>query len=149
MKQIFRNARFHFPLYCKDAVDIYENSPFELILIMDDGSRWSYYDFDNTLRKLPKGPELTEEEYRKEFGIRLSDILNRRGIMQNELADMTQISYVTISNYIRGINTPSYSNASRIARALHMPLDAFTYVPIDNLIKHPFKDYEECEEFEC
>lgn len=146
MKQIFRNAKFHFPLYCKDAVDIYENSPFELVLIMNDGSRWSYYDFDNTLRKLPKGPELTEEEYRKEFGIRLSDILYRRGITQNELANMAKISYVTVSSYVRGISTPSYSNASRIARALHMSLDAFTYVPIDNIVKCPFKYYEELEE---
>lgn len=145
MKQIFRNAFFHFPSLCQDAIDIYENSPFELVLIMADGTRHSYYNLDKTIRTLPKGPELTEEEYRKEFGIRLSDILHRRGITQNELAEMAKISHVTISNYVRGISTPSYSNASRIARALHMSLDAFTYVPIDNIVKHPFKYYEESE----
>lgn len=145
MKQLFKNAYFYFPLFCNDAVDVYENGPFELILVMADGTRYSYYDYDNTIRKLPNGPELTEDEYREEFGIRLSDILYRRGITQNELAYMAKISYVTISNYIRGISTPSYSNANRIARVLRMPLDAFTYVPIDNIVKHPFKYYEECE----
>ncbi len=146
MKHIFRDAYFYFPSLCEEAVDIYENNPFELILIMADGTRHSYYSLDRSIRKLPKGPELTEEEYRKEFGIRLSDILYRRGITQNELAEMAKISYVTVSSYVRGISTPSYSNASRIARALHMSLDAFTYVPIDNIVKHPFKYYEELEE---
>ena len=147
MKQLFRNAHFYFPLFCDDAVDVYENSPFELILVMADGTRYSYYDYDNTIRKLPKGPELTEEEYREEFGIRLSDILYRRRISQDELSKMAGISRASINHYINGTTSPSFFNADRIARALHMSLDAFTYVPIDNIVKRPFKYYEECEEY--
>lgn len=145
MKQIFENAYMYFPMFCQDAIDIYENGPFELILVMDDETRWSYYDFDNTIRKLPKGPELTEEEYRYEFGIRLSDILYRLGISQGELSEMTGIGYVSISRYINGSATPSFSNASKIARALRISLDAFTYVPINNSVKHPFRYYEEID----
>lgn len=143
MKQIFENAYMYFPMFCQDAIDIYENGPFELILVMDDENRWSYCDFDNTIRKLPKGPELTEEEYRYEFGVRLSDILYRRGISQGELSEMTGIGYVSISRYVNGLATPSFSNASRIARALHVSLDTFTYTPINSSIKRTFKDYED------
>lgn len=146
MKQIFKDAHFHFPSLCEEAVDIYENNPFELVFIMADGTRHSYYSLDKSIRKLPKGPELTEEEYRKEFGIRLSDILYRRGISQDELSKMTDISRASINHYVNGVATPSYSNASRIARALHMSLDDFTYVPINNIVKCPFKYYEELEE---
>lgn len=146
MKHILRDVHFYFPSLCEEAVDIYENNPFELVLIMADGTRHSYYSLDKSMRKLPKGPELTEEEYRKEFGIRLSDILYRRGISQDELSKMTDISRASINHYVNGLATPSYSNASRIARALHMSLDDFTYVPIDNIVKCPFKYYEELEE---
>lgn len=146
MKHILRDAHFYFPSLCEEAIDIYENNPFELVLIMADGTRHSYYSLDKSIRTLPKGPELTEEEYRKEFGIRLSDILYRRGISQDELSRMADISRASINHYANGVTTPSYSNASRIARALHISLDAFTYVPIDNIVKHPFKYYEELEE---
>ena len=146
MKQIFKNAYLCYPLLCEGAVDIYENNPFELTFTMAAGTRYSYYNLDETVRKLPNGPDLTEEEYRKEFSIRLSDILYRRGISQDELSKITDISRASINHYVKGVSTPSYSNTSRIARALHTSLDAFTYVPIDNIVKYPFKYYEELEE---
>ena len=143
MKQIFRNAYMYFPAFCKDAIDIYENGPFEVILVMRDGARWSYYDLDNTIRSLPKGPDLTEKEYRHEFGIRLSDILYRRGISQEELSDATGISRVSINRYIKGTATPSFSNADRIARALNISPNDLRYIPRDNKIKRTIKDYED------
>lgn len=143
MKQILKNAYMYFPMFCQDAIDIYENGPFEIVLVMSDGTRWSYYDMDNTIRRLPKGPELTEEEYRHEFGIRLSDILYRRGISQEELSDATGIGRISINRYINGKATPSFSNADRIARVLNISPNDLRYIPRDNKIKRTFKDYED------
>lgn len=127
---LHRNAHMQWPHAYEAAIDMYENGPFELIMIFKDGSKRSYYDMDKTLRKLPSGDNLTEDEYRYEFGIRLYQAITRRCVSQLELSDMTGISTVTISKYVNGRATPSLYNADKIAKALKVSINELIYKPV-------------------
>lgn len=71
--------------------------------------------------------ELTEEQEKREFSYRLRSLMGRKGITQDQLADMINISRVSISRYVRGEVTPSVIVAREIAKALGCSLDDFFY----------------------
>lgn len=127
---LHRNAHMQWPYAYEEAVDIYENGPFELIMIDKNGARWSYYDMDKTLRKLPSGDNITEDEYRHEFGIRLYQAMTRRCVSQIELSEMTGIGRITINRYINYKVTPSLYNADKIAKALKVSINELIYKPV-------------------
>ena len=51
---------------------------------------------------------------------RLSIALNRKGINQQQLADMSGVSKHSISQYIHGTHAPSNISATKIGSALHV-----------------------------
>ena len=75
---------------------------------------------------------MSEDEWRMEYGRRLKSILRDRTIRQEQLADDLKLSRMMISKYINGKATPSAYNASRIAKALNCDtreLTDFSYIP--------------------
>lgn len=127
-KMIIRELETYFPSVAKDAVSITENGPFELIVQVTNGAIYSYDDFSKTIRRLPNHRnELTEDEFRREFGIRLRKILDRKGISQTKLSFATGISQIGISKYVNGTRTPSFYTVDRIAKALGCSTEEFRY----------------------
>jgi DNA-binding Xre family transcriptional regulator len=87
-----------------------------------------YDDVTRSYRKLPTdSDELTEDECRREFGIRLNKILIRKNITQIELSEMTGINRSILNGYITGKHSPSFYNVDRIAKALDCSVDDFRY----------------------
>lgn len=67
---------------------------------------------------------MTEQEWREEFGRRITKLKYRAGEMnQKELAKASGISKDAISRYINGTRTPSAYNLVRLANALHCSID--------------------------
>ena len=62
---------------------------------------------------------------RKFNGNRLKEALQFRGMKLTELANATDISKQSLSNYANGSNIPPYENVSKIACSLDFPADFF------------------------
>lgn len=127
-KYIYDNLRMYFPFVINESERIVENGNWELIAYLKDGTVFSYNDYLKTLRKLPNDSKnMTETECRHEFGIRLKRFMDRKGVSQSELSNLTGISMQSISNYITGKASPSFYNADKIAKALNCSIEEFRY----------------------
>jgi transcriptional regulator with XRE-family HTH domain len=71
---------------------------------------------------------MTEETYRKEFGIRLRRLLRMKGMTQSDLADAIGITNAGLSGYINGKHTPSFYMVNKIARVLKCSVDELRYI---------------------
>lgn len=118
----------YYPTIVRDAVEYIQVGPMELIVITSNGSRILYDDMDQTFRVLPQNSDnMTEQECRHEFAVRLRRLMFREGISQKDLSDMTGISEVTLSNYINGKRTPNFFNVDKISKALGCSIDSLRY----------------------
>jgi DNA-binding Xre family transcriptional regulator len=128
---IFYNFKTCFPFIANKAIEWYENQYGDLIVKMEDGETVIYDDITRSYRRIPyDSAELTEDECRREFGIRLDKILRRKNITQIELSEMTGINKVILNGYITGKHSPSFYNVDRIAKALGCSVDDFRYIDI-------------------
>lgn len=125
---IYRNFSMRYPDIAKDVVEIHYGDFLDLNMELKDGTRLAFDHCEETLRYLPKDESsMTEEEYRKEFGIRLSRRMRRKGMMQSELSELTGITQANISNYINGRTAPGLYTLDKIARALDCSLEDLRY----------------------
>ena len=127
-KSIYQNLETYFPSVAKDAVEITERGSWELIVRVSGGAVYSYDNFHMTIRRLPADRDnMSENEFRNEFGRRLRARLDHNHISQGKLSEMTGISQVGISKYVNGTRTPSFYIVDRIAKALNCSSDEFRY----------------------
>ena len=122
------SAKLYFPETIKKAIDNKEVSHYDIMFHLNDGDTVLYNSSDTTIRTLPQNDrELTEEECKKEFGIRLLNIMRRNCVTQSELSERTGISQPRLSNYISGKVAPTLYSLDKIAKALHCSVDEFRY----------------------
>ena len=128
MYELINEFKEWFPSIARHVNTYHEGNKAELILELDDGCWMSYDAVTRTIRNLPSNPnELTEAEFRNEFGVRLSDLMWKRGISEMYLSELTGISRVSISNYITGKTTPSFYSVDKIAKTLNCSTEVFRY----------------------
>ena len=124
-----RNFELHFPHIAKKVVAYSDRGWGELLIKLEDGTSILYDDIDNTIRRLPTNPDnLTKRECSREFGLRLSRMMERRDITQCELSELTGIPQSSISHYVNGSKLPSFYNLDKIAKALNCSMDEFRYI---------------------
>ena len=129
MHQLIDDFNKWLPSIARHAISYHEGYRAELIIELDDGDWISYDGFNRTVRNLPfDSNDMSEIEFRREFGIRLSDIMWHKGVSETRLAELTGISQVSISNYITGKTTPSFYIVDKIAKVLGCSTEAFRYV---------------------
>lgn len=126
--------KLHYPLTASNVHEFYYDSDLdELIFISDDNSLWCYEDVNNTVHCISDNyKNISDDEYKKEFGRRLQKIMLKKRITQDDLTEKTGISQCTISKYVNGISVPSFINAVKIADALHYSVDIFRLTNIIN-----------------
>ena len=124
----YENLKLYFPFIVEQAVQIEEEGLWYLVAHLDDGTSVIYDNYLKTIRRLPDNPrELTEEECRNEFGIRLRKVMQRKLISQKELAAKTGIDESLLSSYINGKRSPSFYKVDQIAKALDCSTEDFRY----------------------
>lgn len=102
---------------------------FDLVVTLQDGSKWLFDGFTNSIRGLPvNSMELTDEEIAREFRFRFNSMMERHGMTQERLSGMTGIAQCTLSNYSRGTRVPNIINLDKIAKALDCSVDDFRYL---------------------
>lgn len=123
------DLRLYFPSIANRVVEYYDTSPYEVTVILNDGLRFIFDDIDKTIRRLPKdNRNMTEEECKNEFGMRLRKIMCHKGFTQEDLSEATGISQTMLSKYITGNACPSFSKVDRICKALNCSMDKLRYV---------------------
>lgn len=128
-EKILDNLEMQFPFVVREGIEFNYQGDMEMLVTTKSGDRFVYDDFTKTLRSLPKSSiNMSEEECRKEFGERLRKIMNRRGISQDKLSEITGITQASISKYINGTRTPTFFTADKLAKALDCSVDIFRYM---------------------
>lgn len=126
-RSIFEHMDMYWHNITSRAVAVEYSGYFEIVVTVEDGTRYLYNDLDEAIRRLPDRDTMTEEECLREFGYRLSNIMRCKGFTQEILSEMTGISQARISNYIRGKVSPGFYIIDKIARALNCPVDDLRY----------------------
>ena len=129
---IFEHMAAQFPFLARDTEEYYIDNYGELIVRLNNGDLVSYDDTYKTFRKLPSDYNLSEDDCKIEFGIRLRKIMSIKGVTQVELCEATGIQQSLMSNYITGRTNPSFYNVDKIAKFLGCSVDEFRYYEADN-----------------
>lgn len=126
---ILNNLQMRFPFIMKEAVECRELDRDEVLVTLNDGNRFLYDDMGGTIRKLPADSgEMSEDECRTEFGLRLYKLMYCKGLTQEDLSELTGIQRTQLSNYITGKTTPSFYIVDKIAKALECSTDDLRYL---------------------
>lgn len=126
---ILYEFKTYFPSLSRKMVKFKRLNVRELLAKLDDGSGVVFDMFDHTIRWLPNNSEnMTEQECKKEFGLRLRKIMEIKGVTQDDLSEKTGIAQPILSNYIRGKNAPSFYRVDKIAKALGCSVDDLRYI---------------------
>lgn len=129
-KIIFDDFCAHYPTFCNRAIRYCGYGAYELEVELDDGSIVLYDYVNKTIRQSPKYEgELTEQECRNEFAMRLRRMLYSKNITREELEKSTGISQVMLSRYISGKVNPSFAKVYKICRAIGCSMDDLCYMP--------------------
>lgn len=81
-----------------------------------------------------------------EFGERLKNLRNEKGILQRDLAEFLNVSRVTITHYENGKRNPDQETLIKLARYMDVSTD---YLLGNSEDRNPYKDHEELpDEFE-
>lgn len=130
IEQMLDNIALYFPTLVMKLESVMPAlDPDELILILENGDKVLYNDTNNSVRNLPSDIDnMSEYEFKREFGIRLKKLMNKKGITQEELSEITEITRPMISNYIRGKSLPTFYNMDRIAKALDCSTEEFRHI---------------------
>ena len=128
-EMLLHNFKLHFPLDANHVV-YYEPIGYGCLEIkLDTDEVLIYEDPYHSVRRLPcDSDEMTEDQFRMEFGRRLRRIMEHKGVTQLELYELTGIPQCHISGYINGKHTPSFYIINKIAKALKCPVDDLRYV---------------------
>lgn len=127
---MFCDFNVHYPYYAKRVVEYWEYCTYELAVKMDDGIVLIYDHINKSIRRAPNyGNELTEQECKNEFGLRLQRILYSKGMTQEDLAEKTGTSRTMINQYITGRVAPSFPKVYKICRAIDCSMDDLCYIP--------------------
>lgn len=114
-----------YPHRINDVAEVREDNPREIILIFKDRSIWSFWMGDNNydLRRISKDGNLTDQEYAREFGIKLTHIMEKQGLTQVDLAELLGTTQATVSRLITGRTIINLSQMRKIARVLNMTVE--------------------------
>lgn len=126
---LWQNFVRQFPLVADKVQAFRAESPLDLVVELTNGERYIYDDEWQSIRKLPDSPDgLSEQQFKREFGVRLRKLMDRNDVTQLELSHRTGIDNRVISRYISGKNLPSFYAIDKIAKALGCSADAFRYI---------------------
>lgn len=118
MDSFLWNAILHInPFSTKDDIEKCEwVNEYDIFIQFKNGKKYIYDTFYNSSRLYNYTSEtITEEEWRREFKIRLNNILVRSNTSQEELAKYLGTNQQTVSRYCTGKMMPNIYTINKIA----------------------------------
>lgn len=113
----------------EDIESIEELNEWDLLITFRDGKKVMFDKFTGCHKNVfyNNVDEITEEQEKREFAYRLRSLMGRKGINQEQLANLLNTSQTMISRYIKGKVIPSALVLRRIAKILDCSMDDFFY----------------------
>ena len=110
----------NYPAVAERVVDYYKSGQFELTLIFEDGEKLIYNSNSKAMRYMKQRDprEVDEDEYKMLFADILTRKMMEKETTQKDLAEITGLSKVSISGYMRGKTIPSSFAIYKLANAL-------------------------------
>ena len=125
---LYERFKMFFPCYADEVVYWYPEGPNQILCVMRDRGKVIYDDNTQSAFCMQYRDDIDNEEtYARDFGNRLSNRMNDRGISQGMLSKMTGISTRMLSNYMHGKSMPGQYNIILIARALRCTPNELLY----------------------
>lgn len=130
LDRLISNFELYFSSIAHEVSDYKETFDFnELMVTLNDGSKILYDDTEHTIRNLPSDSNnMSDDQIKSEFGLRMRKIMSRRGITQEELSKKTGITQAMLSRYICGESAPTFPNVDRIAKAIGCSTEELRYI---------------------
>lgn len=129
MKYILENLQLYYPFLYDDAEDFIQVAFDEIVIRHGDGKVFLYDNTNKTFRRIPSSDEnITEEDFKREFGYKLRKVMYLKNVTQDELSIRTEIPQSVLSRYISGTNMPSFYKVYKIAKALECSMDELTCI---------------------
>lgn len=131
-KRIVESYRTWYPDMYKQTIDCRPSGRYSILVTLDDGTRMEYNSFDNGIRNVTKfyicdsPDDVSEEQWRKEFGHQLRKAITDKGTSQEKVADKVGISRQMMSRYIRGVSTPSGYILNKLSEILQCDVRELT-----------------------
>lgn len=112
-----------------DVVSYWQESRFELNVQVEDGTIYRYNGIEHWIRKVLPGAAVRmaqdEDYFRLIFGLNLERMMQERGVTRYALADMADVSYPSLTQYINHNMTPTIHTVFKIANALECDISEF------------------------
>lgn len=121
---VFEHYASHYPNYAERTVDWYPSGQMEITVRLDDRTYWAFDMIGEQLRPLGRNADnseaidISEQDYRERLAMNIRKKIYNMAWNQEELANRSGISIITINKYVNAKATPSAYNVDRIARAL-------------------------------
>lgn len=129
VENLLRNLEAYDPTLYEHMESYRQISNFELVVVRDDGRKYLYDDMLHGFRRLADDSDnMTEEQVKREFGRRLKQMLNIKGMTQKELSEAIGVSQISLSKYITGDAAPSFPKVDKIAKVLNCSVDYFRHI---------------------
>lgn len=116
----------YFPSEIDNVYEYREDSltPYELILKYHNGSIYIFNTLHNSIRKIQDNIDnISEDEWKREFGRRLRRQLSYKGYTQSEFANLLEVTQPIVNGYINGKNIPSSYVLRKMATILGCSMD--------------------------
>lgn len=133
MQEMLEDLERRYPFLMRDAVDYYEIDNAELFVELKNGQKYIFDYVTKAYRRVKPivydTPFVDENNFKKEFGIRLRAKMQQAGFTQEMLSEKTGITQPLISRYINGSVLPNAFKLIRIAQALNYDINEFYRLP--------------------
>ena len=133
MDQITKLAKKFDKLYPKSsavAVGMKIDGWNNLIVKLKGGSTILYDDCTGSCRLLPVGKDgyLSEDDFKREFGKRLSSIMKKLHVKQKTLSEAAGINPVSLNHYVHGRAVPTSYAVYKLAKVLGCSVEDLLYL---------------------
>lgn len=119
---VFKTFEQRYQHLVDKMVKWYPSGRDEFTIVLNDGTKLVYNYFRDQVRRcyVPDDDsiELSDDDWSKEFSIRLKNKMRERRISRDQLSKITGISEVSISKYTNAKAIPSVRKARLISKAL-------------------------------
>lgn len=133
-EMIFEDFKIVYPHYVSDVVKYEWFDNMELMIELNDGTKFLYDYMDKSIiflrsRNRDQKIERDEDQWRMEFARRLRKKMQHRCMSQTTLSKLTKLSMSSISNYLNGKSLPSIYVTQKIADSLDCQVSDLLHFP--------------------
>lgn len=119
--EIFNRFKSQYSYYAKQVVNWYHTGPYEITLILQDGTALVYDSTHGDIMFLADRDDASDDVdvCKQKFCHNLSRIMIEKNVTQQELSTRTGLPQSLISRYVNGVQLPNLYNFRKLAKALH------------------------------